>query len=225
MFGSYLKLVQDFPCCEALGHFVCQQLSALLVDLMELENCALLVAAGNGCRNGYQAEQHIRLACGTLSLRRPRLRGQASTGAGYLKRVRGRKGFQEVPFLLLQGLACRELSRLGCFLEVPADLWREAELLAWARLNQWRGRTLTAQGHHCLVLERLCFGPDLPQLLVAMTIDQRGQAQVLDAQPGDASSDHSWSELCRGLVQRSIPAPILVKGKAAQRHWPQATAI
>lgn len=225
MFGNYLKLVQDFPCRESLGSFVCQQLDVLLRDLMEVETLALMLAAGGGSRNGYQAQQRISIACGTLTVRRPRVRGQQGPAAAYLKLVRGRKGFQEVPFLFLQGLARRDLAGLGQFMEVPTDFWCQVEGMLWARLNQWRSRTLDSRGGQCLVLQPLSFGPDLPQLLVALAIDQSGQAEVLEAHPGDADSEHSWSELCRRLKQRSIPPPILVRGPAAQIHWPHATVL
>lgn len=224
MFGAYLKLVQDLPCREALNSFVCLQLSDLIRDLMDLET-SIKLADGSGCRNGYQAEQTIRLASGMLKIRRPRLRGQSGAAATYLKVFRSRKGFQEIPFLFLQGLVRRDLSALGAFLGSSETLWRGAEQRLWARLEEWSSSSLDSRGHQCLVLEKLGFGADLPQLLVALAIDQMGQAQVLDAQPGDADSEQSWSELCLGLKRRGLPDPLLVRGPAVQSHWPQATVL
>ncbi|MBS2033369.1 hypothetical protein JST97_00160 [bacterium] len=191
---------------------------------MEIETGALLRSVG-GSRNGYQTQQQILLACGALTLRRPRIRGQSGPSAAYLKVLRGRKAFQESPFLFLEGLARRDLSLLGRFLEVPQEFWTEAERASWLRLSQWRDQTLCSRGDHCLVLQSLSFGPDLPQLLVAVAIDQRGQAEVLDAQSGDASEQQSWSELCHRLKERSIPSPILVRGTATDIHWPHATVL
>lgn len=226
MFGGYHGLVQEFPCCDAVGGFVRQQLSSLILDLLELESSNLIADGLAVCRNGYQKEQQIRLACGSLSLRRPRLRGAPAVG-DFLRGMRSRKGFHEIPYLFLLGLARRDMGVLGNYLGVEAALWRLGEERFWTRLQGWRTENLGALVQHCLILEQLDFGPDHPQLLVALSIDRHGSARVIDARPGDATSGQEWSDLCRTLKQRSIPAPILVKGaaEAARTHWPGATAL
>ncbi|MBX3172176.1 MAG: transposase [Candidatus Eremiobacteraeota bacterium] len=227
MFGGYHGLVQEFPCCDALGSFLRQQLSALILDLLELESLRLIAGGKAVCRNGYQQEQQLRLACGTLSLRRPRLRGAHTSPGDFLRVMRSRKSFHQLPYLFLLGLARREMGALQSYLGIEPDLWRAGEERFWARLTAWRTENLGALVQHCLILERLDFGPDHPQLLVALSIGPDGSARVIDARPGDASSSQQWSELCRTLKQRAIPAPILVKGaaEAALSHWPQATAL
>lgn len=227
MFGGYHGLVQEFPCCDALGAFLRRELSALLLDLLESESLSLIASGQAVCRNGYQAEQQIRLACGTLSLRRPRLRGAQSTPGDFLRLMRSRKSFHQVPYLFLLGLARRDLGSLQNYLSLDPILWQAAEERFWLRLQGWRAENLDSLVQHCLLLERLDFGPDNPQLLVALSIGPDGVARVIDARPGDASSSQAWFELCRMLKQRAIPAPILVKGaaEAARRHWPQATAL
>ena len=227
MFAGYHGLVERFPCSEALGIFLRQQLSSLLVDLLELESSRLIAGGQATCRNGYQQEQQLPLACGGLTLRRPRLRGALQAPGEFLKVMRSRKSFHHLPYLFLLGLARRDMRELRDHLRVNVDLWRMAEELFWPRLDGWRAANLSSLVQHCLVLERLDFGPDHPQLLVALTIDRQGMAQVLDARPGDAASSREWSELCQSLKQRALPAPVLVKGVAevAQSHWPQATAL
>ncbi|MBN9416564.1 MAG: hypothetical protein J0I12_14060 [Candidatus Eremiobacteraeota bacterium] len=219
--------MQQFPCSEALGSFLRQHLSTFLVDLLEAESCRLIALGCATCRNGYQQEQQLRLACGALSLRRPRLRGAQQAPGEFLKLMRSRKSFHHVPYLFLSGLARREMGELRTYLQVDPDLWRSAEEPFWPRLDGWRAANLSSLVQHCLVLERLDFGPDHPQLLVALTIDREGTAQVLDARPGDAASSREWSELCHSLKERALPAPILVKGAAevARSHWPQATPL
>ena len=227
MFAGYHGLVQQFPCSEALGNFLRQHLSAFLIDLLELESSRLIAEGCATCRNGYQQEQQLRLACGALSLRKPRLRGALQAPGDFLKVMRSRKSFHHVPYLFLLGLARREMGQLRDYLQVEPELWRAAEEPFWPRLDGWRAANLSSLVQHCLVLERLDFGPDNPQLLVALTIDREGVAQVLDARPGDAASTREWSELCNSLKERSLPAPIVIKGVAevARAHWPQATAL
>lgn len=227
MFGGYLGLIQEFPCCEALGSFVCQQLASLVADLLELESLRLITGGDACCRNGYQQEQQLPLACGTIALRRPRLRGAGGPLGGLLRRLRSRKSFHEVPSLLLLGLARREMGGLRSYLEMEPALWEAAEERFWQRLERWRAENLGSLVQHCLVLEGLDFGPDNPQLLVALIIDRQGLAQVLDVRPGNANSSQQWSELCASLKQRAIPAPILIKGapEVARSHWPAATAL
>lgn len=227
MFGGYHGLVQEFPCYEALGSFLCRQLSIFVMDLLELESQQLIADGKALCRNGYQQGQQVRLACGTLSLRRPRLRSAHTPPGNFLRVMRSRKGFHQVPSSFLLGLARREMGDLRELLQVEAELWRKAEARFGQHLDQWRAENLDSLVQHCLVLERLEFGPDHPQLLVALVIDRQGLAQVLDVRPGDASSSQQWSELCSSLKRRAIPAPILVKGapEVARSHWPQAVAL
>lgn len=227
VFAGYHELVRRFPCCEALGSFLRQHLSSLLVELLESESSRLIATGHATCRNGYQKEQQLRLACGSLSLRRPRLRGAHQAPGDFLKVMRSRKGFHHVPYLFLLGLARRDMAELRDYLRVDFPLWTTAEAPFWPRLDGWRGANLSSLAQHCLVLEGLDFGPDHPQLLVALTIDRAGVAQVLDARPGDAASTREWSELCQSLKERSLPAPILVKGVAAvaRSYWPQVTAL
>ena len=227
MFGGYHGLIQDFPCCEALGSFLCQQISSLVADLLELESLRLIAAGDASCRNGYQQEQTLPLACGTLTLRRPRLRGAGGPLGEFLRRMRSRKSFHQVPSMFLLGLARREMEGLRSYLGVDPSLWKAAEERLWQRLERWRVENLGSLVQHCLVLEGLDFGPDNPQLLVALIIDRQGLAQVLDVRPGDANSSQQWSDLCASLKQRAIPPPILIKGapEAARSHWPAATAL
>jgi len=225
--GGYHGLIQEFPCREALGCFLRQQLSSLVADLLELEVLRLIAGGQACCRNGYQREQQLPLACGSIGLRRPRLRGARGPSGEFLRRMRSRKSFHQVPSLLLLGLARREMSALRAYLEVEPALWGAAEKRFWQRLDVWRAQNLGSLVQHCLVLEGLDFGPDNPQLLVALIIDCQGLARVLDVRPGDAGSGQPWSELCASLKQRAIPAPILIKGapEAARTHWPTATPL
>lgn len=225
--GGYHGLVREFPCRDALGSFLGRQLSAFILDLLELESSSLIAGGQALCRNGYQQEQQLRLACGALSLRRPRLRGSRTAPGAFLRGMRSRKSFHQLPYLFLLGLARRELGALQGYLEVEPDLWQMGEKRFWLRLQGWRTENLGRLKQHCLVLERLDFGPDHPQLLVGLSIGPDGVARVIDVRPGDASSSQEWSEFCRTLKQRSIPAPILIKGagEAARSHWPEAVAL
>lgn len=227
MLAGYHTLVQRLPCSEALGSFLRQQLSMLLVDLLELE-VAQMIAEGKAIsRNGFQQEQALPLAFGSVSLKRPRLRGAAVAPGDFLKAVRSRQGFHHVPYLILLGLARQSLGALQAYLSLSEPLWRAAECRFWERLRQWRAAGLSSFEQHCLVLETIDFGEDAPRLLVALTIDRLGEAQLLELRPALKASASEWSALCESLKQRSLPAPILVKGvvEVARCHWPLATAL
>lgn len=227
MLAGYHSLVQQLPCSEALGSFLGQHLTALLVDLLELEAAQLIAEGQASCRNGFQQEQSLRLAFGSVVLRRPRLRGAVVAPGDFLKTVRSRQGFHHVPYLVLLGLARESLGTLQAYLRFSEPLWRTAESRFWERLRQWRAAALDSFEQHCLVLEKIEFGEDGPPLLVALAIDRIGEAQLLELRPALEASASEWSALCQSLKRRSLPAPILVKGMVdvARRHWPQATAL
>ena len=180
-----------------------------------------------GYRNGYGKGRRLAMSSGTITLRRPRVRG-----------VEERFESRVLPELYLHGLAEGdfELAMRGLLGEgAPLSKSSIRRLRAgWtAEFEEWSQRRLEgrevvyvwADGIYVKAgLER-----DKAALLVVLGAMRDGTKEVLALRSGYRESVESWSEVLRDLKARGIEAPrlLMADGNAAiwgavRQVWPEA---
>ena len=180
-----------------------------------------------GYRNGYGKGRRLAMSSGTITLRRPRVRG-----------VEERFESRVLPELDLHGLAEGdfELAMRGLLGEgAPLSKSSIRRLRAgWtAEFEEWSQRRLEvrevvyvwADGIYVKAgLER-----DKAALLVVLGAMRDGTKEVLALRSGYRESVESWSEVLRDLKARGIEAPrlLMADGNAAiwgavRQVWPEA---
>ncbi len=184
-----------------------------------------------GYRNGYGKERKLTLGCGTIRLRRPRVRGLL---ARFESRVlplfaRRAKGVNKlIPQLYLHGLA------LGDFdLALRGLLGEDAPISAStvARLKEkwrtewrlWRRRRLDGLQVVYLWVDGIYVKAGLEKgkavLLVVIGSLVDGRKVVLAVEPGHRESTESWSEVLRGLKERGMNSPCSITGDGNLGIW------
>ena len=184
-----------------------------------------------GYRNGYGKERKLTLGCGTIRLRRPRVRGLL---ARFESRVlplfaRRTKGVNKlIPQLYLHGLA------LGDFdLALRGLLGEDAPISAStvARLKEkwrtewrlWRRRSLDGLQVVYLWVDGIYVKAGLEKekavLLVVIGSLVDGRKVVLAVEPGHRESTESWSEVLRGLKERGMNSPCSITGDGNLGIW------
>jgi len=190
-----------------------------------------------GYRNGYGKPRRLTTPLGTLTLRRPRVRGLEER---FQSRVlplfarRTREVAELLPELYLHGLAEGDfdLALRGLLgEEAPLSASTVARLKArWqAEWEAWRRRLEGLQVLYLWVdgiyvkagLER-----ERAALLIAIAGLADGRKEVVAVLPGYRESTASWSEVLRDLRERGMAAPRLVVGDGHLGIWgPWATSF
>lgn len=189
------------------------------------------VDAAPGYRNGYGKPRRLTLGCGTITVRRPRVRGLEERFTSRILPLFARRT-QEVsallPELYLHGLsegdfdlALRGL--LGDNAPVSAatvarlkDRW-QAEWDAWRaqRLDDLEVVYLWVDGIYVKAgLER-----EKAALLVVVAGCSDGRKVVVAVTPGHRESTESWSAVLRDLRARGMPCPRVVVGDGHLGVW------
>jgi transposase-like protein len=184
-----------------------------------------------GYRNGYGKERKLTLGCGTITLRRPRVRGLLER---FESRVlpffarRTREVSKLIPHLYLHGLA------LGDFdLALRALLGKDAPISAstvarlkerWqAEWREWKRRSLEGLQVVYLWVDGVYVKAGLEKekaaLLVVIAGLLDGRKVVLAVEPGYRESVESWSEVLRDLKERGMNCPCLVIGDGHLGIW------
>jgi len=189
------------------------------------------VDSSSGYRNGYGKERQLTLGCGTITLRRPRVRGLAERLESRVLPLFARrsKGVNKlIPQLYLHGLA------LGDFdLALRGLLGRDAPVSAstvarlkesWqAEWRNWKRRSLSGLQVVYLWIDGVYVKTGLEKekaaLLVAVAGLVDGRKVVLAVEPGYRESTESWSEMLRDLKGRSMNCPRLVIGDGNLGAW------
>ena len=182
-------------------------------------------------RNGYGKERKLTLGCGTIALRRPRVRGLEKRFESQVLPLFAKRTPEVnrlIPDLYLHGLA------LGDFdLALRGLLGKDAPISAGtvARLKEkwqaewaeWRQRSLDGlevvyvwvDGVYVMAgLEK-----DKAALLVAIGGLSNGEKVVLTVEPGYRESNESWSAVLRDLTERGMNRPRLVVGDGHLGIW------
>ncbi len=194
-----------------------------------------------GYRNGYGKPRRLAMSSGTITLRRPRVRGVEERFQSRVLPLFARRTKEVgalLPELYLHGLAEGdfELAMRGLLGEgAPLSKSSIRRLRAgWAaEFEAWSKRSLAdrevvyvwADGIYVKAgLER-----DKAALLVVLGTMRDGTKEVLALRPGYRESVESWSEVLRELKARGIEAPklLMADGNAAiwgavRQVWPEA---
>jgi transposase-like protein len=184
-----------------------------------------------GYRNGHGKERKLTLGCGTVTLRRPRVRGleerfESRVLPMFARRAKGVSKL--IPRLYLHGLS------LGDFdLALRGLLGEKAPLSAstvarlkegWqAEWEEWRQRRLEGLQVVYLWVDGVYVKAGLEKekaaLLVVIGGLLDGRKVVLAVEPGYRESTDSWSEVLRDLKERGMNCPCLVVGDGNLGIW------
>lgn len=214
------------PIWEPLETFVREQVQRLIQALLEEEVTALLgrpksarrgaVDASPGLRNGYGKPRRLTLTSGTITVRRPRVRGR---GERFVSRVlplfqrRTRQVGDLLPELYLHGLALGdfELALRGLLGEgAPLSSASLARLKARWQLeyDAWKQRRLDDLEVVYIWADGLYVKAGLQDtkaaLLVLIGALTDGQKVVLAVESGQRESKASWGAVLRDLRARGL---------------------
>jgi len=184
-----------------------------------------------GYRNGYGKERSLTLSCGTIRVRRPRVRGleqRLESRVLLLFARRTREVDQLIPELYLHGLAQGDfdLALRGLLgEEAPISAGTVARLKErWqGELKEWRERSLAALEVVYLWVDGVYVKAGLEKtkaaLLVVIAGLSDGQKVVLGLEPGHRESTESWSGVLRDLQSRGMNTPRVVIGDGNLGIW------
>jgi transposase-like protein len=211
---------------EAMGRLRIQR---WLQDLLEEEITALLgrgkserlaaVDAARGYRNGYGKPRRLSMTCGTVTLRRPRVRGLEERFESRLLPLFKRRT-EEVgellPQLYLHGLAQGdfELALRGLLGEGAPLSSSSIERLRskWiGEYEEWRSRSLEGLEVVYLWADGIYVKAGVDDgkaaLLVIVAGLRDGQKIVLSVESGQRESKETWSRILRDLRRRGLSSP------------------
>lgn len=221
---------------EQLDEFVRQQIQATLQGLLDEEVTAFLGrlksqrrdpavpagAAPAAYRNGYGQPRQVATTSGTITVRRPRVRGLAERFASRVLPLFARRtkavgellpqlylhGLSQGDFeLALRGLlgdgaplSASSIGRLKAVWQQEYEAWQQRDLSDLAVVYLWVDGIYVKAG---LEKEKAC-------LLVAVAALADGSKVVLAVQCGYRESTESWAALLRDLKRRGLAGPRLV---------------
>ena len=182
-------------------------------------------------RNGYGKRRRLTLGCGTITVRRPRVRGLAERFKSRILPLfarRTKEVNQLLPQLYLHGLAQGDFD-----LALRGLLGEEAPISAstiarlkeqWqAEWEQWRRRSLEGLRLVYMWVDGVYIKAGLEKtkaaLLVAIGALSDGQKVILTVEPGYRESTESWADMLRSLKGRGLSCPGLVVGDGHLGIW------
>ena len=212
---------------------LCTQRNYLFVVIQgrEKSECRSTVDSAEGYRNGYGKPRRLAMSSGTITLRRPRVRGVEERFESRVLPLFARRTKELgalLPELYLHGLAEGdfELAMRGLLGEgAPLSKSSIRRLrTGWtAEFEEWSQRRLEgrevvyvwADGIYVKAgLER-----DKAALLVVLGAMRDGTKEVLALRSGYRESVESWSEVLRDLKARGIEAPRLLRADGNAAIW------
>ncbi len=218
-------------CWERLEAWAREKIQAFLQTLLEEEVTAFLgrrrserrqaVDARAGHRNGYAKPRRLSLTAGTITVRRPRLRGLEERFESRLLPLfkrRTREVGEILPELYLHGLAQGDFElALRGLLGAGAPLSRSSlQRLKgkWeAEYEAWRTRDLSDRDLVYLWADGLYVKAGLEKdkaaLLVVLGAMRDGSKEVLAVESGVRESTEAWRAVLRSLKTRGLPSPRL----------------
>ena len=235
------------PTWETLEAFARQRMQQLLQRLLEEEVDGLLgrgryerreaVDPAVGYRNGFGKPRRVSLSSGTLTVRRPRVRGLTERFESRLlpafKRHTEAVG-RLLPELYLHGLALGDfdLALRGLLGEgAPLSPASIARLKAgWqAEYEFWRTRSVADLEVVYLWVDGIYVKAGLEKdkaaMLVVLAGLRDGRKVILAVESGYRESTESWAALLRDLKRRGLRAPKLVIGDGHLGIWGALIAI
>src|SRR5919205_1101468 len=211
---------------ERLEEFVREHVQRFIQDLLEEEVTALLerpksarraaVDAPGGYRNGHGKPRRLSLTAGTITVRRPRVRGLAQRFASRvlpLFKRRTREVGELLPQLYLHGLALGDfelalrgllgegaplspssLARLKAQWQIEYDAWKKRRLDDLEVVYVWADGLYVKAGLEATKAA----------LLVVIGALTTGQKVVLAVESGQRESKESWGAVLRDLRARGL---------------------
>lgn len=220
---KFLQRILDEEVTERLGRGRSQRKSA--------------VDCGEGWRNGYGRPRKLSMTSGTITLRRPRVRGLSerfeSVTLPLFKRRTEEVG-RLLPELYLHGLslgdfdlALRGLLGNGAPLS-PGSIGRLKA--CWkSEYEAWKSRSLAGLDVVYMWVDGVYVKAGLEKekaaLLVAVTALRDGSKVVLAVESGHRESVESWSGILRDIDRRGLKAPRLVMGDGHFGIWGALTNV
>jgi putative transposase len=230
---------------ENLDEFVRQQIQGVLQELLDEEVNAFLgrlksqrrapeAAAGSApsaYRNGYGQPRQVSTASGTVTVRRPRIRGLVQRFESRVLPLfarRTRAVGELLPELYLHGLAqgdfelalrgllgegaplsASSIGRLKAVWQQEYDAWCQRDLSDLEVVYLWADGIYVKAG-----LEK-----EKAALLVVVAALSDGRKVVLAVQCGHRESTESWASLLRDLKRRGMNGPRLVVADGHLALW------
>jgi len=231
----------SMPTWETLEPFVRSKIQDTLQAVLEEEVTAFLgrapsarlamVDAAPGYRNGYGKPRRLGLSCGTIELRRPRVRNVEERFESRVLPLFKRHS-QEVaallPELYLHGLSQGDfelalrgllgssaplspasIERLRVKWQADYDAWAQRALADRELVYAWADGVYVKAG---LEREKAC-------LLVVIGAMSDGTKEVLAVRSGYRESKESWHELFADLKARQLEAPKLLVADGIPALW------
>ena len=182
-------------------------------------------------RNGHGKGRKLTLGCGTITVRRPRVRGLEERFESRILPlfVRRSKGVNQViPQLYLHGLAEGDfdLALRGLLGEdAPISASTVARLKeSWqVEWDEWRRRSLGGLELVYLWVDGVYVKAGLEKAKAALLVIigglSNGQKVILAVEPGYRESSESWAEVLRDLKRRGLNCPRVVIGDGHLGIW------
>jgi transposase-like protein len=229
------------PTWDALEEWLRGEIENRIQSVIEEEVSAFLgrswyerrraVDASPGYRNGYGKPRRLSTSCGTIQVRRPRIRGLEERFESRILPLfarRTREVGELLPELYLHGLsqgdfelALRGLLGDGAPLS-PTSIgrlrgkwvadhqdWRERRLDGRELVYAWADGIYVKAG---LEKDKAC-------LLVVIGAMSDGRKEVLAVTPGYRESTESWLEVLRDLRDRGLEQPVLIAADGNMGIW------
>lgn len=189
------------------------------------------VDAQAGYRNGYGKARQLTLSNGTITVRRPRVRGLSERFESRILPLFKRYS-QEVgallPELYLHGLSSGDFDLalrglLGEDAPLSASSIERLKAFWQAEYEEWKQRSLAELEVVYLWVDGLYVKAGLEKdkaaLLVAVAALRDGSKVVVAVESGQRESTASWSAILRDLKQRGLNCPKLVIGDGHLSIW------
>lgn len=243
-------LPESMPTLDTLEEWVREKIQNLVQGVLEEEVTELLgrtryerrqaVDSSPAYRNGHGKTRRLSLTCGTIEVKRPRVRGLEERFESRLLPLfqrRTKEVGELLPELYLHGLSqgdfelalrgllgegaplsASSIGRLRAQWEVEYESWRSRRLADRELVYAWADGIYVKAG-----LEK-----DKAALLVVIGAMSDGHKEVLAVVPGYRESTESWLNVLRDLRQRGLQAPLLLVADghlgiwgAVDQIWPE----
>jgi putative transposase len=190
-----------------------------------------------GYRNGHGKARKLTLSCGTITLRRPRVRGLQERFESRLLPLFARRSQevdQLIPELYLHGLAQGDFDLalrglLGEEAPISASTVARLKQQWQAELKEWKARSLAELEVVYLWVDGVYVKAGLEKekaaLLVVIAGLSDGRKVVLAVEPGYRESIESWAGVLRDLKRRGMNCPRLVDGDGHLGIWGALSSV
>jgi len=241
------RVIESRPSWEDVEAFARQRIQAWFQRLLEEEVEELLgraryarregIDAPKGYRNGLGKPRRLTLSAGTITIRRPRVRGLAERFESRLLPVFKRRTEavgQLLPTLYLHGLAEGDFDLalrglLGDGAPLSASAIARLKACWQAEYEEWTTRSLADLEPVYLwvdgVYVKAGLEKDKAAMLVVLAGLRDGRKIVLAVESGYRESSERWAALLRDLKQRGLRLPHLVVGDGHLGIWGALTTV